>query len=57
MTDLAFVPRDRIVSLEVIMEYLTHSSVSPLPSVFVEVADPLASDVSVPSLSYLSTGL
>lgn len=30
----------------VLMEYLTHSSVSPLPSVFVEVVDPLASNVS-----------
>lgn len=34
------------MSMGVLMEYLTHSSVSPLPSVFVEVEDPLASNVS-----------
>lgn len=36
----------RLLSIGVLMEYLTHSSVSPLPSVFVEVVDPLASGVS-----------
>lgn len=36
---------NELMSMGVVMEYLTHSSVSPLPSVFVEVEDPLASDV------------
>lgn len=36
---------NEVISMGVVMEYLTHSSVSPLPSIFVEVADPLASNV------------
>ncbi|XP_027214952.2 uncharacterized protein C05D11.1 isoform X2 [Penaeus vannamei] len=36
---------NELMSMGVLMEYLTHSSVSPLPSVFVEVEDPLASNV------------
>ena len=39
-------PLYRLVSMSVLMEYLTHSSVSPLPKIFVEVDDPLASSVS-----------
>ncbi|XP_045129577.1 uncharacterized protein C05D11.1-like [Portunus trituberculatus] len=34
-----------LLSISVLMEYLTHSSVSPLPKIFVEVDDPLASSV------------
>ncbi|XP_050697306.1 uncharacterized protein C05D11.1-like isoform X1 [Eriocheir sinensis] len=34
-----------LMSMSVLMEYLTHSSVSPLPKIFVEVDDPLASSV------------
>ncbi|XP_069192343.1 uncharacterized protein C05D11.1 isoform X2 [Procambarus clarkii] len=36
---------NELLSMGVLMEYLTHSSVSPLPSIFVEVDDPLASSV------------
>ncbi|KAK3859607.1 hypothetical protein Pcinc_034292 [Petrolisthes cinctipes] len=36
---------NELISMGVLMEYLTHSSVSPLPIVFVEVIDPLASSV------------
>lgn len=36
---------NELMSMGVLMEYLTHSSVSPLPSVFVEVDDPLASNI------------
>ncbi|KAG0726518.1 hypothetical protein GWK47_004298 [Chionoecetes opilio] len=34
-----------LLSMSVLMEYLTHSSISPLPKIFVEVDDPLASGV------------
>lgn len=34
-----------LFSMSVLMEYLTHSSISPLPKIFVEVDDPLASSV------------
>jgi len=33
-------------SMAVLMEYLTHSSISPLPKVFVEIEDPFASKIS-----------
>ncbi|XP_069943754.1 uncharacterized protein C05D11.1 isoform X1 [Cherax quadricarinatus] len=36
---------NELLSMGVLMEYLTHSSVSPLPSIFVEVDDPLSSSV------------
>ncbi|KAG7174925.1 Peptidase M16 inactive domain and insulinase-containing protein [Homarus americanus] len=36
---------NELLSMGVLMEYLTHSSVSPLPSVFVETEDPLSSSV------------
>ncbi|XP_064101551.1 uncharacterized protein C05D11.1-like [Macrobrachium nipponense] len=41
-----------IISMGVLMEYLTHSSVSPLPSIFVEVEDPLASSVHYSCYEY-----
>ncbi|KAK7070200.1 hypothetical protein SK128_011894, partial [Halocaridina rubra] len=36
---------NEVTSMDVLLEYLTYSSVSPLPSIFVEVDDPLASYV------------
>ncbi|KAK7023550.1 hypothetical protein SK128_010061 [Halocaridina rubra] len=36
---------NEVTSMDVLMDYLTYSSISPLPSLFVEVDDPLASDV------------
>lgn len=41
--------------LEILLEYLTDSAVSLMQATFVELEEPLASDVSYHSLSYLQT--
>jgi len=37
---------EKLNSMAVLMEYLTHSSISPLPKAFVEIEDPFASKIS-----------
>lgn len=45
-----------LISLDVLLEYLTFTSVSPLPAAFVDISEPLASSVSTYCLEYREAG-